>query len=69
MATAAVNSGGAIVAAQEPASGSIVATTWPVAGGIVRLSRDDPNPSVAVAINNVGTVAGWATVRMAAITR
>lgn len=59
----AVNSSGAIVgAAQEPASGSIVATTWPVAGGIVRLSRDDPNASVAVAINNVGTVAGWATV-------
>ena len=59
----AVNSVGAIVgAAREPESGSIVATTWPAAGGIVRLSRDDPNPSVAVAINNSGTIAGWATV-------
>jgi probable HAF family extracellular repeat protein len=59
----AVNSTGAIVgAALEPSSGSIVATTWPAAGGIVRLSRDDPNPSVAVAVNNLGTIAGWATV-------
>jgi probable HAF family extracellular repeat protein len=59
----AVNSAGAIVGATvEPESGSIVATTWPGAGGIVRLSRDDPNPSVAVAINNFGTIAGWATV-------
>lgn len=59
----AVNSTGSIVgAALEPESGSIVATTWPTAGGIVRLSRDDPNPSVAVAINNAGTIAGWATV-------
>jgi uncharacterized membrane protein len=49
-------------AALEPSSGSIVATTWPNAGGIVRLSRDDPNASVAVAINNSGTIAGWATV-------
>jgi probable HAF family extracellular repeat protein len=60
---AAVNSSGAIVgAALEPSSGSIVATTWGGAGGIMRLSRDDPNPSVAVAINNTGTIAGWATV-------
>ena len=59
----AVNSTGAIVgAALEPESGSIVATTWPGAGGIVRLSRDDPNPSVAVSVNNSGTIAGWATV-------
>ncbi len=59
----AVNSTGAIVgAALEPSSGSIVATTWPGPGGIVRLSRDDPNPSVAVSINNSGTIAGWATV-------
>lgn len=58
-----MNSTGAIVgAALEPSSGSIVATTWPAAGGIVRLSRDDPNPSVAVSINNLGTIAGWATV-------
>lgn len=59
----AVNSVGAIVgSALEPTSGSIVATTWPASGGIVRLSRDDPNPSVAVAINNPGTIVGWAAV-------
>ena len=61
-ATGVNSTGGIVGAALEPSSGSIVATTWPSAGGIVRLSRDDPNPSVAVAINNVGTVAGWATV-------
>ncbi|HEV7389620.1 MAG TPA: hypothetical protein VGN73_13495 [Gemmatimonadaceae bacterium] len=59
----AVNSAGTVVgAAFEPTSGSIVATTWPATGGIVRLSADDPNPSVAVAINSAGTIAGWASV-------
>jgi len=59
----ALNATGSIVgAALEPSSGSIVATIWPAAGGITRLSREDPNPSVAVAINNPGTIAGWATV-------
>jgi uncharacterized membrane protein len=28
----------------------------------VKLSPGDPNPSVAVAISNMGTVAGWAAV-------
>jgi hypothetical protein len=49
-------------AALEPRSGSIVATLWPVSGGIQRLSPDDPNPSVALAINRAGTIAGWASV-------
>jgi len=59
----AVNSSGTVVGADfEPTSGSIVASTWLANGGIVRLSPDDPNPSVAVAINNPGTIAGWVAV-------
>jgi len=58
----AVNSGGnAVGAAQEPVSGSIVATLWPTSGGMQRLSPDDDNSSVAVAINSNGTIAGWAS--------
>ncbi|MFL5639462.1 MAG: hypothetical protein ACJ78M_08810 [Gemmatimonadaceae bacterium] len=60
---AAVSSNGTLVGADfEPASGSIVASAWLPNGGIVKLSRDDPNPSVAVAINSGGTIAGWSTV-------
>jgi hypothetical protein len=59
----AVNSSGTVVGADfEPVSGSVVASTWLADGAIVRLSPDDPNPSVAVAINNPGTIAGWAAV-------
>jgi probable HAF family extracellular repeat protein len=59
----AVSSNGTVVGADfEPASGSIVASTWLANGAIVKLSPGDPNPSVAVAINNMGTVAGWAAV-------
>ena len=49
-------------AALDPASGSIVATLWPPSGGIQRLSPEDPKPSVALAINRGGTIAGWASV-------
>jgi probable HAF family extracellular repeat protein len=60
---AAVSSNGTAVGADfEPASGSIVASTWLADGTIVRLSPNDPNPSVAVAITNLGTIAGWAAV-------
>jgi probable HAF family extracellular repeat protein len=59
----AVSSSGTVVGADfEPGSGSIVASRWLANGGIVRLSPDDPNPSVAVAINSQGTIAGWAAV-------
>jgi probable HAF family extracellular repeat protein len=59
----AVNSAGTVVGAdREPVSGSVVASTWLADGAIVRLSPDDPNSSVAVAINNPGTIAGWAAV-------
>lgn len=58
-----VNTLGVVVGADlDPASGSIVASTWLPNGSIVKLSPDDPNPSVAVAINTPGTIAGWATV-------
>jgi probable HAF family extracellular repeat protein len=60
---AAINSSGTIAGADlEPVSGSIVASAWLANGSIVRLSPDDPNPSVAVAINDPGTIAGWAAV-------
>ena len=59
----AVNSNGIVVGADfEPASGSIVASKWLADGAIVRLSPEDPNPSIAVAINNAGAIAGWATI-------
>jgi probable HAF family extracellular repeat protein len=59
----AVNSNGTVVGADfEPASGSIVASRWLASGGIVKLSPGDPNPSIAVAISNLGTIAGWAAV-------
>jgi probable HAF family extracellular repeat protein len=60
----AINSSGAVAGASlEPKSGSIVASMWLSNGTIVRLSPADPNPSVAVSINDLGTVAGWAAVR------
>jgi len=59
----AVSSNGTVVGADfEPASGSIVASTWLAGGSIVKLSPNDPNPSVAVAISNLGTIAGWAAI-------
>jgi probable HAF family extracellular repeat protein len=61
-ATAVSSNGTAVGADFEPASGSIVASTWLADGTIVRLSPNDPNPSVAVAISNLGTIAGWAAV-------
>ena len=61
-ATAIGSSGTVVGAAFEPASGSIVASTWRANGTIVKLSPEDPNPSVAVGINDPGTIAGWAAV-------
>ena len=61
-ATAVSVSGTVVGAAFEPQSGSIVASTWLANGSIVKLSPDDPNPSVAVAINGFGTIAGWVAV-------
>jgi probable HAF family extracellular repeat protein len=61
-ATAISSNGTAVGADFEPASGSIVASTWLTNGAIVKLSPNDPNPSVAVAISNLGTIAGWAAV-------
>jgi probable HAF family extracellular repeat protein len=59
----AVNSIGTVIGAErEPNDGVYVATAWPAGGGIVRLSPDDHNPSVAVAINASGTIAGWAAI-------
>jgi probable HAF family extracellular repeat protein len=59
----AVSSSGTVVGADfEPASGSIVASTWLANGAIAKLSPNDPNPSVAVAISDLGTIAGWAAI-------
>ena len=59
-ATALNSTGTTVGASLEPGSGSIVASLWLTDGSIVRLSPSDPNPSVAVAINERGNVAGWA---------
>jgi hypothetical protein len=64
-ATAVNSSGTAIGADLDPLSGSIVASAWAANGSIVRLSPEDPNPSVAVAINDAGTITGWAAVSTA----
>jgi probable HAF family extracellular repeat protein len=57
----AVNASGTVVGIdREPNSGVSVATAWPPSGGIVRLSPGDPAPSIAIAINATGTIAGWA---------
>jgi probable HAF family extracellular repeat protein len=61
-ATAVSSSGTVVGAAFEPVSGSVVASTWLASGAIARLSPEDPNPSVAVAINATGTIAGWAAI-------
>jgi hypothetical protein len=61
-ATAISSNGTAVGADFEPASGSIVASTWLSNGSITKLSPGDPNPSVAVAISDLGTIAGWAAV-------
>ncbi len=59
---AGVNDGGNTVGAALEPAGSIVATLWPATGGVQKLSPRDPNPSVALAINAAGAIAGWATV-------
>lgn len=57
----AINSSGIVVGAdREPVSGSIVASAWVPSGEIVRLSPDDPYPSIALALNSSGVIAGWA---------
>lgn len=54
-------SGTAVGASLDAQLDAIQAAAWPGAGGIVRLSPGDPNPSVAVAVNAVGGVAGWSS--------
>jgi probable HAF family extracellular repeat protein len=52
--------GTAVGASWEPDDG-FQAAAWPRAGGIVRLSPDDSNPSVAMAVNGTGVVVGWSS--------
>lgn len=58
--------GTAVGASIDGAIGAIQAAAWPGAGGIVKLSPDDPNSSVAVAVNVVGVVVGWSSLGAAA---
>jgi probable HAF family extracellular repeat protein len=58
-ATGVSSSGTVVGAGFDPIAGSIVASAWLANGTIVRLSPEDPNPSVAVAISEAGTIAGW----------
>ena len=56
----AVNARATAVGASSDPDGAVArATAWPRGGGVITLSPDDPNPSIAVAINDGGTVAGW----------
>lgn len=61
---AALNERGTIVGRVfDWSRGGATAVLWPATGGgVVLLSPDDPNTAVPVAINELGTVAGWATV-------
>jgi probable HAF family extracellular repeat protein len=56
-----VNLVSTVVGASETQLERIQAAAWPPAGGIVRLSPDDQNPSVAVAVNLLGVVVGWSS--------
>lgn len=57
----AVNTGGtAVGVAWDPALFVAQATAWPRSGGSIRLSPDDPNPTIPMAVNDLGIVVGWA---------
>lgn len=53
--------GTAVGASRDPVYDAIQAVAWPRAGGLVKLSPGDPYPQVALAINDAGVVAGWAS--------
>jgi probable HAF family extracellular repeat protein len=57
-ATAVNTAGTAVGVAWDPALQAYQATAWPRSGGAIRLSPDDPNPSVATSVNNAGEVVG-----------
>lgn len=61
-ATAVASTGIAVGADLDPGSRNIVASAWLANGAIARLSPDNPSPSVAVAINETGMIAGWSAV-------
>lgn len=58
-ALAISRSGAAVGASLDPQSGAIQAAHWPSGGGMISLAEGSANPSVAVAVNDVGAVAGW----------
>ena len=60
---AAVNASGIVVGAEtDPSTGRYVATLWSSSSDIVRLSPDNANSGVALAINTSGNVVGWEAV-------
>jgi probable HAF family extracellular repeat protein len=52
-------SGTAVGAAWDPVVRAYQATAWPRSGGAIRLSPDNPQPQVAVAVNDARVVVGW----------
>lgn len=59
----AVNASGVVVGAEtDPSTGRYVATSWSASGDILRLSPDNDNASIALAINAAGNVVGWEAV-------
>src|SRR5437762_12442707 len=51
----------AVGARWDPVVQAYHAAAWPRAGGMIALSPNDPNPHIAVAINDPGAVAGWSS--------
>jgi probable HAF family extracellular repeat protein len=51
--------GDVVGSATPPEESAITAVAWPRGGAIVRLNTADPNPSVALAVNNTGIAVGW----------
>jgi probable HAF family extracellular repeat protein len=58
-ATAVNRAGSAVGVAWDPVLQAYQATAWPRSGGAIRLSPDDPNPQIALAINDMDMAVGW----------
>ena len=58
-ATAINRSDLAVGVAWHPELGAYQATAWRRSGSAIRLSPDDSNPQIALAVNDMGVVVGW----------
>lgn len=58
-ATSVNTIGAAVGTTSNPVTGVAQASFWPASGGLAFLSDNDSLPSVALAINDFGAIAGW----------